>query len=63
LPERLWARDPNYMAFRDIEAKPPHITLATSPPTRFVFPIPDPDFHEFQFRLFREAAVKIFDMT
>jgi len=66
VPERLWARVPNYVAVRDIEAKPPHITFATDPPTRFVFPMPDPNFHEFQelqFRLFREAGVMTFDMT
>jgi hypothetical protein len=78
VPERLWARDPNYVAVRDILAKPPHITLATNPPTRFVFPMPAPsvqdpgkksssleprDFYEFQMRLFKEAGVKTFDMT
>jgi hypothetical protein len=77
VPERLWARDPNYVACRDILAKPPHITLATNPPTRFVFPMPGPsvrdpgkkssleprDFYEFQMRLFKEAGVKTFDMT
>ena len=64
-PERPWDRDPNYVAVRDSEAKPPHITLSTNPPTRFVFPVPDPnhEFEEFQFRLFREAGVKTFDMT
>ena len=76
-PERLWARDPNYVAVRDIEAKPPHITFATNPPTRFVFPIPGPsvkdpgrksstleprDFYEFQMRLFNEAEVKTCDI-
>jgi len=78
VPERLWARDPNYVAFRDIDVKPPHITFATSPPTRFLFPMPGPsvndpgrkssslehrDFYEFQMRLFNEAGVKTFDMT
>jgi hypothetical protein len=55
----------NYVAFRDIEAKPPHITFATNPPTRFVFPMPRPDrdFREFQIRLFYEAGVQTFDMT
>ncbi len=64
-PERLWARDPTYVAVRDSSAKPPHITLSTNPPTRFVFPVPDPnhEFEEFQFRLFREAGVRTFDMT
>ena len=71
-------RDPNYVGFRDIEAKPPRITLATNPPARFVFPMPGPsvkvrgressslglrDFHEFQVRLFYEAGVKTIDMT
>ena len=54
-----------YVGFRDIEAK--HITLATNPPTRFVFPMPDPnsfrEFQEFQYRLFREAGVKTLDMN
>jgi|KBSMisStandDraft_5_1062788.scaffolds.fasta_scaffold462962_2 hypothetical protein len=78
MPERLWARDPNYVGFRDILAKPPHITLATDPPTRFVFPMPGPsvkdpgkkssqlepsDFYEFEMRLFSDAGVKTFDMT
>jgi hypothetical protein len=77
-PDRLWARDPNYVGFRDILARPPHITLATNPPTRFVFPMPEPsvqdpaknsssleprDFYEFETRLFNEAGVKTFDMT
>jgi len=62
-PERLWAGLPNYVAVRDIEAKPAHITFATNPPTRFVFPMTDPNFHELQFRLFREAGVMTFDMT
>lgn len=62
-PERIWARDPNYVAVRNVVAKPPHITLTTDPPTRFVFAMPDPDFDEFQFRLFREAGVKTFDMS
>ncbi len=74
----LGAKDPNYVGFRNIEAKPPHITLATNPPTRFVFPMPGPsvkfpgrksssleprDFYEFQIRLFYEAGVKTLDMT
>ena len=66
LPEWLWANDPNYVGFRDIDAKPPYITLATNPPTRFVFPMSGPsvnDFHEFQMRLFKEARVKTFDRT
>jgi len=66
VPERLWARVSDYVAVRDIEAKPPHITFATNPPTRFVFPMPDPNFYEFQelqLRLFREAGVMTFDMT
>jgi hypothetical protein len=66
VPERLWARVPNYVAVRDIEAKPAHITFATIPPTRFVFPMRDLTFHEFQelqLRLFREAGVMTFDMT
>jgi hypothetical protein len=29
-----------YVGFRDSGAKPPHITLATNPPTRFEFPMP-----------------------
>jgi len=77
-PDQLWARDPNYVGFRDVLAKPPHITLATNPPTRFLFPVPEPpvenpgrnsssleppDFDEFQTRLFFEAGVKTFDMT
>ena len=63
-PERLWARDPNYVGFRDVLAKPPHITLATDPPTRFVFPMPGPGgFDAFQVRLFNEAGVKTLDMT
>ena len=78
MPEWRWARDPNYVAFRDILGEPPHITFATNPPTRFLFPIPGPsvqdpakksssleplDFDEFQVRLFNEAGVKTFDMT
>lgn len=66
VPERLWARVSDYVAVRDIEAKPPHITFATNPPTRFVFQMPDSSFHDFQelqFRLFREAGVMTFDMT
>ena len=63
LAERLWARDPNYVAVRDVDATPPHVTFATNPPTRFVFSAPHPDFHEFQLRLFNEAGVKTFDMT
>ena len=75
--ERLWARDPNYVGFRNILAKPPHITLATNPLTRFLFPMPGPsvqdpgnsssleprDFYEFEMRLLNEAGVKTFDMT
>jgi len=68
----------DYVGFRDIEANPPHITLATNPPTRFVFPRPGPsvkvpgrkvasleprDFYDFQMRLFYEAGVKTLDMT
>ena len=75
---RRGARNPNYVGFRDILAKPPHITLATNPPTRFVFPLPGPsvefpggesssleprDFHEFQMRLYHEAGVRTVDMT
>jgi len=66
VPERLWDRVSDYVTVRDIEAKPPHITFATNPPTRFVFQMPDPNFHDFQelqFRLFREAGVMTFDMT
>jgi hypothetical protein len=67
MPEWRWARHPDYVGFRDILAKPPHITLATNPPTRFVFPMLGPsvqdDFDEFQMRLFEEAGVKTFDMT
>jgi hypothetical protein len=63
VPERVWARNPNYVAFRDIPAKPSHITLATTPPTRFVFPKPEPDFHEFDLRLVTEVGVRTFDMT
>jgi len=57
--------NPDYVAFRDIEASPPHITFATNPPTRFVFPLPrsNRDFLEFQMRLFNEARVQTFDMT
>jgi hypothetical protein len=57
--------DPNYVAYRDIDASPPHITFATNPPTRFVFPKPRTDrgFLEFQMRLFYEAGVQTFDMT
>jgi hypothetical protein len=64
-PGRLWASDPNYVGARDITANPPHITLSTNPPTRFVFPLPGPsgDFDEFQTRLFYAAGVKTFDMT
>jgi len=66
----------SYVGFHDIGAK--HITLATSPPTRFVFPMPGPslkdpgrksssleprDFYEFQMRLFNEAGVRILDIT
>ena len=64
--ERLWDSVSDYVAVRDIEARPPHITFATNPPTRFVFQMPDHNFHDFQelqFRLFREAAVRTFDMT
>ena len=78
MPEWRWARDPDYVGFRDILGKPPHITLATNPPTRFLFPMPGPsvqdpgkrsssleppDFDEFQVRLFNEAGVKTLDMT
>ena len=63
VPERLWAKDWNYVAIRDIEAKPPHITFATNPPTRFVFAMPGPDFLEFQLRLFSEGGVDTFDVT
>ena len=77
VPERLWARVSDYVAVRDIEAKPPHITLATNPPTRFLFPLPGPglndgarsaalepiDFYEFDRRLFGEAGVRTFDVT
>jgi hypothetical protein len=71
-------RNPNYVGFRDILAKPPHVTLATNPATRFAFPTPGPsvedpdgksssleprDFYEFQTRLFNEAGMHIFDMT
>ena len=57
--------NPDYVAIRDIEASPPHITIATNPPTRFVFPLPrsNRDFLEFQMRLFNEARVQTFDMT
>jgi hypothetical protein len=72
------ARNPKYVGVRDILAMPPHITLATDPPTRFVFPMPGPsvnftggesssleppDFHEFQMRLYYEAGVRTVDMT
>ena len=72
------ARNPKYVGVRDISAEPPHITLATNPPTRFVFPIPGPsadlpggesssleprDFHAFQMRLYHEAGVRTVDMT
>lgn len=70
MPEEWWARDPNYVGFRDIVANPPHITLATDPPTRFLFPMPEPaanslhgDFHQFQVRLWDEAGVNTLDMS
>jgi hypothetical protein len=78
MPEWRWASDPDYVGFRDVLAKPPHITLATNPPTRFVFPSPgssaqDPgkessslvsdDFYKFQMHLFNQAGVKTLDMT
>ena len=78
MPEWRWARDPDYVGFRDVLAKPPHITLATNLPTRFVFPSPgssaqDPgkkssslvsdDFYKFQMYLFNQAGVKTLDMT
>lgn len=31
-----------YVGFRDLGAKPPYITFATEPPTRFEFPMPKP---------------------
>jgi hypothetical protein len=59
-----------HVGFRDIDASPPHITLATNPPTRFLFPKPWPsgdflrsDFLEFQMRLSKEAGVTTLDMT
>ena len=78
MPEWRWARKPDYVGFRDILGKPPHITLASNPPTRFLFPMPapsvqdpgerssslaPPDFDEFQVRLFNEAGMKTLDMT
>jgi hypothetical protein len=54
------------------------ITLATDPPTRFVFPMPEPsvknpgrksasleprDFYEFEMRLFDAAGVRTVDLT
>ena len=72
------ASNPHYVGSRDILANPPHITLATDPPTRFVFPMPEPsvslpegesssleprDFFAFQMRLYREAEVRTVDMT
>ena len=69
---------PNYVALRDIDATPPHVTFTTNPPIRFVFPMRGPsakdpgrrsstleprDFYGFQMRLFNEAGVKTFDMT
>jgi hypothetical protein len=62
-PEWAAARDPYYVAVRDIEAKPPHITFSTNPPTRFEFPLVRRDFTEFQMRLFYEGGVKTFDIT
>jgi hypothetical protein len=59
-----------YIGFRDVEATPPHIILASNPPTRFVFPMAGPsfnvpacDFQQFQRRLFMEAGVKTVDVT
>ena len=78
MPEWRLARQPDYVGFRDILGKPPHITLATNPPTRFLSPVPGPsvndpgkrssslaapDFDEFQVRLFDEAGVSTFDVT
>jgi hypothetical protein len=77
MPEWLWARHPNYVGFRDVVAEPPHITLATNPPTRILFPMPGPsanvpgksssleprDFYEFEMRLFKEAGAETLDMT
>jgi len=66
VPERLWARVSDYVAVRDIEAKPPHITFATNPPTRFVFQMPDPismTSKSYNSAFFREAGVMTFDMT
>jgi hypothetical protein len=40
MPEWLWTKHPEYVGFRDIVAEPPHITLATNPPTRFLLPMP-----------------------
>jgi hypothetical protein len=42
MPGWRWYRYSNYVGFRDILAKPAHITLATDPPTRFVFRVPGP---------------------
>src|SRR5262245_985251 len=39
---RVGESDDVYVGFRDWGAKPPYITLATDPPTRFVFPMPGP---------------------
>ena len=78
MPAWLWARHPNYVGLRNILGEPPYITLATNPPTRFLFPMPGPsvkdpgkqassleprDFHEFDMRLHREAVVRTFDVT
>jgi hypothetical protein len=78
MPALLWARHPNYVGLRNIEGEPPYITLATDPPTRFLFPMPGPsvkdpgkessslelrDFYEFDMLLHREAGVLTFDVT
>jgi hypothetical protein len=70
MPEEWWTENLNYIGFRDIVAKPPHITAATDPPTRFVFPMPErsanflhTDFHQFQVRLWEEAGVSTLDMS
>ena len=59
-----------HVGFRDVDGSPPNITLATNPPTRFIFPKPSPsadflrsDFQQFQVRLFEEAGVTTLDMS
>jgi hypothetical protein len=70
MTEEFRTRHPDYVGFRDIAAHPPYITLASDPPTRFLFPVSAPaagflrsDFDQFQARLRDEAGVDTLDMS